>query len=108
MVVSVATTPYGILEAINKTSDKKVIWLKKKHPHLLDGVELKEKYKVFPQLKELAYQLVDLKLSNPEISDLDRLTIVLENFKNKNIEKAQGYTPRAKGEQNESYTLTRR
>lgn len=63
--------------------DLDVIMLEKKKISLLDGIELNGRFEAFPELKDIAYRLVDLKLSNPELSDVERMQFVLNGLKNK-------------------------
>lgn len=46
---------------------------------LLDGVELSSDFKDFPELMAVVRKLVNLKLSNPEMSDQRRLMIILSD-----------------------------
>ncbi len=51
---------------------------------LLHGLSLKDDFSDYPYLADLAYELVDLKLSNPNLSDIERLNIVLSNMQLEN------------------------
>lgn len=70
-------------EFSKKVSEQGLIILDEKDQSLLDGVELNKNFNSFPELKNVAYRLVDLKLSNPELSDIERMQFVLEELKNK-------------------------
>lgn len=58
--------------------DKKYICLQSYDEYtLLDGINLDSDFNKYPYLLDLAYELVDLKLSNPDLGDKDRLNAML-------------------------------
>ena len=53
--------------------------------NLLKGASLSECFGRYPYLREAAYELVDLKLQNPSLSDAERLSKILRDYSKKNI-----------------------
>lgn len=69
----------------NSYASNNVIILKDKNSCPFNRREnLKEKYQFYPKLKDIFYQLIDLKIKNPELTDEERMNITLESIKNRN------------------------
>ncbi len=77
-------TTDDITEYLLGCKDGKFICLKNDSTYsLLRGASLKGCYSKFPYLRELAFELVDLKLQNPNMSDIERLNKVLNELQKK-------------------------
>ena len=50
---------------------------------LLDGASLDEGYEGYSYLRDLAFELVDLKLQNPSLTDAERLSKILRDYSKK-------------------------
>ncbi|MCX4364525.1 MAG: hypothetical protein OSJ70_01945 [Bacilli bacterium] len=50
---------------------------------LLNGTELNELFSGYPYIRDLAFDLIDLKLENPFMSDEERLNIILRDLQKK-------------------------
>ena len=63
--------------------DDKYICLETKDTQtLLKGLHLSKTYSSYPYLEDVAYELIDLKLATPSLSDRGRLEAVYANLKN--------------------------
>lgn len=64
--------------------DKKYICLEQKDRYtLLDGINLVDSYHYYPYLLDTAYELIDLKFSDANLGDSDRLNKILSYVKKK-------------------------
>lgn len=67
-------------EYLNVIKDNKYLCLENYiNYNLLYGVDLDEDFKKYPYLEDLGYQIVDLKLKNPELDDNTILNTILNN-----------------------------
>jgi len=48
---------------------------------LLKGIELNPMFELFPYLKDIAYELINIKIKYPQISNLDAMKIFLEELR---------------------------
>ena len=78
-------TTNDIDEYLNVCKDKKYLYFSERESQcsLLNGASLKEEFGKYPYLRDVAYELVDLKLQNPDMSDEGRLKEVLISIKKK-------------------------
>lgn len=73
---------------LSNLDDDKYICLEESDAYtLLDGLKLNEDFSSYPYLYDLATELIDMKLSNPRISDKERLENVLNDLRYKSPRK---------------------
>jgi hypothetical protein len=77
-----------IRTCLNRCCKNTLVLVSSNKYSLFDRGYLKKEYAAFPYLSEVAFELIDMKLSDPSVSDKDILDSVLNKLKDKPKQKA--------------------